>query len=154
MLPSELPTADFTRLQLSQGLNWFHKFIPKPQLDFATSISYPAFYHRHLWSLPQMQTTPLSLTLVLSISFLVTCSFTIRWPHKSWGLTNHLPTGTLHLPPTSAETEFSTDDTTSLVGSAHSPTPHIHQGQEAGQHFTPSQFVTSLPSEKAPAILR
>lgn len=154
MLPLELPTADFTRLQLSQGLNWFRKFIPKPQLDFATSISYPAFYHGHLWSLPQMQTTPLSLMLVLSISFLVTCSFTIRWPHKSCGLPNHLPTGTLHLPPTSAETEFSTDDTTSPVGSAHSPTPHIHPSQEVGQHFTHSQFITSLPSEKAPAILR
>lgn len=128
----------------------FH-LIPKPQLD-----SVPASpTHHHLWSLPQMQTTPFSLTLILSLSSLLTILFSIRCPRKCCDLPNHLSTG--DLPPPWADTGFSTD------GTAPHPTvlpreicslsnTQIHQGQEMGQHFIPS--IISLPSDKTPAILR
>lgn len=106
-----------------------------------TSISH------HLWSLPQMQTTPL---LWLSpVSSLLTHSFLHPKPSQCCDLPNHLPTGTLYLPPPVAETGFSADDTTShptALPSEVCPFPHTPDtpGSRRGSAFypTPNYFFT------------
>lgn len=154
---AELPTADIIGLQLSQGLHWYLTFLPQPQLDLA-----PA-YPTCLISPPSVVTAPNANHSSFSGSHPFPLSwpipFSIRSPHKCCDLPNHLPTGTLYLPPPVAETGFSADDTTSpptALPSEVCPFPHTPDtpGSRRGSAFYPTPPpIISSPSAKTPAVL-
>ena len=81
--PSELPT-------LTASVSWYLAFMPEPQTD--SGPAHPALLDvTTVWPLPQMQTTALSLGLILSASSLLGHAFHHPTPHKPRDLPNPFP---------------------------------------------------------------
>lgn len=146
-------TADFMRLQLSQGLDhWLLKFISKPQ---TLQLAYPALQYLTIicGHCPKRNQFLFPSSCFLSPNPFITTLY----PHKSYGR----PKPSSHRNasgPTLAETAYSTDSTTSPAalpsGVCSFSNTQIHQGQKEGHHFSHAQSTISPHSEKTPAILR